>query len=193
MLATILSEAVEESGALALPSVVASGELVLSFDPRERLKATVAVAKPHVASNKALAEVCREGATLVASEVAPPPGLLEGTAARIREALPDGPSAFDEGIDRLLVVRRAYERHLVFGGAHLRGTITLGTGGGVTVYLPEAVANELPLLARFPVTVFGDLRPQQDPYDVSPVVLLGLALGRRVSLDRGGGRTLRGG
>ncbi len=175
-----LREAVDESGELVLPNVVVAGDLALRLDPVARLKATLAVAKPQAATNKQLAELCREGMLVAASELPAAPGIAEAITARIREVAPDR-RALDEAVERMALVGRAYERYEVLGGTRICATMSMPSGA-VTVYIPAAAAAELPLLARFPAVLLGSLRPPQDPLDASPVTLLVSAIGRLVPI-----------
>ena len=88
-------------------------------------------------------------------------------------------------VERALVEQRHYQRRRVLGGPHLRGLLfTMGARQPLVAYLPVAVADELPLSARFRVRLIAALHLAVDPREVEPAALQVAALGRVVQVRR---------
>jgi hypothetical protein len=137
------------------------------------------------------------------------PAVAEGLTKRIEDAFAGGkrvvpPGYLEAQRERALLEQRQYQRRAVFGGKHLRGLLKLGApepapgvrlggpgkapaGGAVVVpaYLPESLAEELPMYPRFRVRVVAEVRLAADRYETHPAALRAMALARLAAPPKG--------
>ncbi len=189
-LSTVLAEAVDEDGVLVPPTVVMAGEMALQFSVVERLKATVAVVSPFAPADKRLTELCEQATALLGSDFKCTTAAAEALVQKLREAFGGQargvpPGFLDDGVERILLEDRAYDRRTVLGKACLRATLSLSGGGAVATYLPDHLATELPMYQRFRAAAVGELRTQQDQFESAALAFMVMALGRLVTAARG--------
>jgi hypothetical protein len=124
------------------------------------------------------------------------PGVADGLSAKIKELLKQsgkGPAleGVNRQVERSVLEQRAYQRRMVLGGPHLRGSITMGQGGSgqaIPVYVREAIATDLPMMARFQGRILAEVHPQLDQGEAPRLALRGVAVARIFSLPADGRR-----
>jgi len=170
--------------------VVLVGELSFALDEVEALRALIPLARPSARADARLAGLLDLAQEMAHAE---PPGFPDVAAdlgARIRDAwaqanptLPAG--QLGQQVERALVARRAYQRRELLGKKWIHALFqTPGEAQPVPAYVPAAVGSRLPLFRSFPARIVAELRPRQEPYAASPVMLAVVALGREIT--RGG-------
>ena len=111
----------------------------------------------------------------------------EHEALRVREALTAGgrePPGLLE-MERLLLERRAYQRRALLGGKHIRALVMLpGADAACPVYLPDALADVVPMFPAFEARLLAEAHPAQDRAEAHPVALRALALARMVTVGQ---------
>jgi hypothetical protein len=177
-----------------------AGELELPFDELASLRVTVTTVAPLVGVDEAL-----KSALLVAREFLGSPGLMsapavaDGLTKRIEDAFAQGKRVVSAGYleaqrERALLEQRQYQRRAVFGGKHLRGLLRFGGGEAtgkagtpgkgtassdwIPAYLPESLAEALPMYPRFRTRAVVELRMATDRYETHPAALRVMALAR---------------
>jgi len=210
----VATSAYRDDGTFAPPLVLVAGELSFDFDEVETLRATLTVITPFLGADKKLRDVAGGATDALKTEGRLPGDIAAGLTRRIEEAFAQGqrsvaPGYLDTSVERILLEDRRYAKRTLFGEPRLRARLAFppggpagspagGAAGGPTggsgtplpTYLPEALANRLPLFRRFKVRAIVELRPQEDQYETHADALLVLALGRVLrrggGLDRGG-------
>ncbi len=188
----VLFESVGEGGALSPAIVLLVGELSLVFDEIEALRALIPLAKPSARGDARLAGVLElaEEITKTGPQESVSAEVAADLGARIRDAWAQANPALPAGnlgqqVERALLGRRAYQRRELLGKKWIRALFRTATEAQpVPAYLPRAVGSRLPLFRSFPARIVAELRPQQEPYAASPVMLAVVALGREIT--RGG-------
>jgi hypothetical protein len=181
----LVADAVDDDGAFLPPLVLTAGELVLPFDEIAQLEATVAAVTPFAGEGEDLADavdgarVLLEGRALGGS-----PGAAEGLTARLREAFQHTsravpPSYLDAQTERVLLAQRRFQKRAVFGETCVRALL-----GAVPAYLPDALAQRLPLYTRFRARILAEAHLAQDQYETHPTALKVIALARVMPLRR---------
>jgi hypothetical protein len=162
-----LARCLRDDGKFVPSLELVAGETELPFDELASLRATLTTVAPLVGPDDVL-----KAAVLAAKEFLGTPGLMsapavaEGLTRRIEDAFAQGKRAVPAGYlevqrERALLEQRQYQRRAVFGGKHLRGFLRFGaaepsgkpatparvaaTTCGVPVYLPESLAETLPM------------------------------------------------
>lgn len=180
-----LAGGTRESGKFAAPVRLVVGELGFPYDELETLKATVATVTPLIGNDEQLrATVAAAQDLLKLPDLRTAPAVVEGLTTRIQEAFAQGKRAVPQGyldaqVERALLEQRHYQRRSVFGGRHLRSLLTAaGSSQQIPGYLPDALAQKLPLYQRFKARVIAEIHPQVDQYETHPVALRVVALAR---------------
>jgi hypothetical protein len=127
----------------------------------------------------------RPPVVLVAGELRFP--FDEPEALRVREALSErgrvSPGLLDAEVERLLLERRAYQRRAILGGKRIRALVTLpGAETACPVYLPDALADVVPMFPAFEARLLAEAHAAQDRAETHPVALRAVALGRMVAI-----------
>jgi hypothetical protein len=183
-----------------------SGELEMPFDELSSLRATLTTVSPLAGSDEAL-----RGAVQAAKDFLATPGLMsapavaEGLTRRIEDAFAQGKRVVPAGYleaqrERALLEQRQYQRRSVLGAKHLRGLMKLSgaepaprpAGPGkappaaviVPTYLPEALAELLPMAPRFRARMVAELRLSADRHENHAGALRVIALARVSSPPR---------
>lgn len=191
--AAALSAGVHEDGKFAPPLVLVAGELRLPFGELETLKAMVTTATPFVPGDeplKAALDAAKE--FLAIPGLSPSPAVVEVIAGRIREAFGRikravPPGYVDAQTERALLEQRHYQKRMFKGEPHLRALLQApGDRGPALVYLPEAVADKLPLYQRFGARIIAEAHLTVDQYEGHPYVLEALALAREMAAPSAG-------
>ncbi|WP_438044921.1 DUF2169 family type VI secretion system accessory protein [Sorangium sp. So ce128] len=177
-------DAVREGGKFVPPVCLLAGELIFHFDELETLKATVTAAAPLAGNDEQLkAAVAAAQDFLKLPDLRCAPSVAEGLTTRIKEAL-DGkrgapPGYLKAQTERVLLDQRHYQKRPVLGGPHLRALLQpSGSSQQIPAYLPEALAQQLPLYQRFRSRLVAELHLQVDQSESHAVALRVLALAR---------------
>lgn len=186
-----LANAVTEDGTFISPLVLLAGELEFPFDELETLKATVAAMTPLASGDKPLREQLDTTEELLKTPwLKGASGIAEGLTAKLKEVFGRGnrvlPPRYLEGhTERMLIEQRAYQKRMVLGKMCIRSLLHLpGQQGGIPVYLPESLGQELPAFQRFAVRMLAEVRGKVDQYEVQEVALRGAGLGRVITTKR---------
>ena len=182
-----MRDAVDDSGSFEPPLVLVSGRLAFPFDRVEQLKAMITSVQPFVGANKALSdEVERVQELLEAPWLKSSGEVTDGLIERVRKAFRQGSHAVgasypDDQSERVLLEQRQYQRRTVFGAEWLRATMTPPLSKEeVPTYLPDKLANELPMFQAFDARAIAEAHVQQDQYESHEVALKVVAFGRVV-------------
>lgn len=187
-----------------------AGELELPFDELATLRATLTTVSPIAGPDDALKAALQAARDFLATPgLMSAPAVAEGLTRRIEDAFAGSkrvvpPGYLEAQRERALLEQRQYQRRAVFGGKHLRGLLRLsgpepgagprpGSGAkpaptGPTVvplYLPEALAEGLPMYPRFKARVVAEVRLPADRYETHPAALRALALARLSAPPKG--------
>jgi hypothetical protein len=187
-----LASATTPKGAFTPPLALVSGELELTFDDLETLKATLAAIAPFTAGPDKKLKDAFEAATegLQSPWIQATGRATEGLTTRLRDAFAQGnwslPAGYlDQQVERILVEKRHHQRRELLGETWIRAL--LGPPGaaaraqkaqGVPVYLPPSLAGKLPLYPRLVARLVVEVHLQQDAYETNPHALRCLALAR---------------
>ncbi len=186
-----ITSAIREDGKFVPQLVLLAGELQLPFDELETLKATVTTVSPLVGQDESLRASVDAGKDFLKT-----PGLLssaavaEGLTGRIKESFGQGrrvvPTGYLEAqVERVLLEKRHYQRREVFGAPHLRGLVQMtGSSSPIPAYLPEALANQLPMYQRFKVRAVAQVEFSVDQYESHHAALRIVALARIMNVQR---------
>jgi hypothetical protein len=185
-----------------------AGELELPFDELAVMRATLTTVSPLVGSDEALKSAVQAARDFLATPgLMSAPAVAEGLTRRMEDAFAQGkrvvPSGYLEAQrERALLEQRQYQRRAVFGGKHLRTLLKLGgaepaggaaagikpgapgrsppggAGALVPAYLPESLAEALPMYPRFRVRVVAEIRLPADRHETHPAALRVLAMAR---------------
>ncbi|MFS8070879.1 MAG: hypothetical protein ACMG6S_31315 [Byssovorax sp.] len=183
-------EAISDKGRFTPPLVVLSGELRFPFDEVEHLKAAAAAAKPLARDDKRLSDLLEMVGELVGTP------LLQGSPGAVDSLLRDLSGAvsqskrplpvkfLDAHLERVLLEQRRYQKRTVFGAPMIRGLFTpAGSSAAVPAYLPEPVADKLPLVVQMKVRLIVEASSSQDQYESHPQALRVVALGRAMAVE----------
>jgi hypothetical protein len=186
----LLAESVDEEGFVDRPLLVVAGDLALQLDPIETLKASVELASQLGTSEK-LKEAIDAAKDIAQAQCVSTP-VVDGLLARLRKEFAQANrnlanDYLESTVQRQMLDERTYQKRQVLGGGHLVAHL-LGTGGGptTTVYLPDHLAPQLPVVSKLKVRLIAEPHPQQHPADGEGVALRTLALGRVIG-SRGRG------
>lgn len=170
------------------PLELVEGELALSFDPIERLKAMVSTATPLSAGDDALSNALASAEKFLGTAgVSSAPAVADTLSQKIRDALGQGKKGraelVDEQVERALLEERHYLKRKLLGGSHLRGLLHIpGEEHALVTYLNDSVAQDLPLAARFRARMIAAVHPVVDEREAAAVALQAVALGRMVTM-----------
>jgi hypothetical protein len=183
-----LDDGVRDDGKFVSPLLLVAGELTLGFDELETLKAVVSIATPLATGDEELKNAVGEAVAYLSV-----PGLVssadvaQSLTTKIRETFARGKRAvpatyLDTESERALLEKRAYQKRNVFGGPHLRALFFFaGSTTGIPTYLPEALAQQLPLFRRFAVKLIADVAFQADQFESHPTALKVGAIARMIA------------
>jgi hypothetical protein len=192
-----MAAAIDDDGVLARPLVVVRGEIAVSFDPIETLKATIAVASPLAGADKKLKDLITAAGEALGSEWRCTAAIAEGMTARLAEAFAQAnrslPAGYlDANVERILLEQRRYDKRTILGAPRLRAAIvpaSAAASAAIPAYLPEHLEKELPMFRRFQVAVVAEAHGQQDQFETHAAALLVLALGRVLPVPGRGTRS----
>ncbi len=182
-----LANAVTDDGTFIPPLVLLAGDLEFPFDELETLKATIAALTPLASGDKPLKEQLDTTEELLKTPwLKGASGIAEGLTAKLKEVYGRGnrvlPPRYLEGhTERMLLEQRAYQKRTVLGKTCIRSLLHLaGVQGGIPVYLPESLGQELPAFQRFAVRMISEVRGKVDQYETQEVAVRGVGVGRGI-------------
>jgi hypothetical protein len=177
-----LAACFDDQDALEPPLVLAGGDVHPTFDELETLRATVAVAQQAAGNDRKVLAAIGLGQSALSAQVSMRPDATLGLVKQIEQAaaLPSLPPGFVPAeVQRILVEGRKYKRRTLLGAPRLRAELaTPGASARMVVYLPDAAADALPLLASFPVVALCAITPREDITETQDEALVVMALGR---------------
>ncbi|MFT3772846.1 MAG: DUF2169 domain-containing protein [Minicystis sp.] len=179
-----LADSLDDVDELDPPIVLVGGELRPTFDEIEVLRATVAVVKQVAGGDKKVLGSLTVGQEALAAPIAPRSETALGLARQIEQAaasLSLPPRYVPLEVERVLIEGRKYKRRTLLGAPQLRAELTPAGGGeAMPIYLPETVADSLPLLVAFPALALCEVVPREDLTEAHDEALLAVAIGRVV-------------
>ncbi|MCC6557219.1 MAG: hypothetical protein IT372_30065 [Polyangiaceae bacterium] len=179
-----LAGAIRDDGKLVPPLRIIAGDLIFPFDEVDALKATIAAVSPFVGQDENLRASITNAQDFLKADLRSAPAVAEGLRAKVAEAWVAGKRPTPQGYlesttERALLEGRCYQRQKLFGGKQLRALAqTAGSQTLLPAYLPDALADQLPLYQRFRVRAIVEVHPQVDQYESQPLGLRVLALAR---------------
>ncbi|MCA9622268.1 MAG: hypothetical protein KC731_24760, partial [Myxococcales bacterium] len=186
---TSMRDAVDEDGIYVRPVLVVRGTLTMRFDPEDELAAMNAAAKPFAAGNKPLEDACRDIDEAVKPDARTLSAAIEALRSRLVQAFVLAARSMPKdylssAAERTLLEDRRYAMRKVFGAPHLCALVNpSGSSTQVPVYLPEDLAQQIPLLPKFDAKLLVEPHSKQDPNDHGSIALSLLALGRVTPLS----------
>jgi hypothetical protein len=162
-----------------------AAELTFPFDELGTLRATVSTVGPLVTpGDEALrAAVASAKEFLETADELTPPQTADTMTARVREAWAQSKRTLNEShlqeqTDRVLLSQRRYQKRIVFGAPHLRCLVRVDDAPLIPAYLPESLANKLPMFQRFRARLIAEAHQQADQYETHGVALRVVVLAR---------------
>ncbi|MDI3289606.1 DUF2169 domain-containing protein [Polyangium sp. 15x6] len=183
--------AIRKDGRFVAPLVLVEGELSLSFDEVESLRALVAVVGPIAGGD----ERSKEALAAAREYLSAPDSVRDPVTARELGAAIEAAHAQAKKrvvssaevaarVERILLENRRHQRRAVFGGKHLRGAWQLPAGEReLPVYFPEALAERMPMFTKFTARMVAEAHLPADAREASPVALRGVAIARVGTTD----------
>jgi hypothetical protein len=157
--------------------VVVAGELAPSFDEVETLKTIVQLGGALAGGDKRARDAL--GVAGEALKAQPTRDTALAFARSTLDAFGRNTASLQTAVTRALLDQRCYRKKHLFGSARLRAELSLaGLSAPLPVYLPDAVENVLPSLARFRVRLLAEVRAQEDYAETAGEALSAFALGR---------------
>ncbi|MEQ9320323.1 MAG: DUF2169 domain-containing protein, partial [Polyangiaceae bacterium] len=185
-----LREAISTTGRFTPPLVVLEGVLRFPFDPIEALRATAATVKPVSGDDKKLQEALEQVDELLQTP------LLSGNTdtvgnftKHLRTLYQESRRSLsidylDETVERMLLEQRRYQKRTLFGGPCIRALLgSRKDDKGLPTYLPESLADKLPMMTSFSTRIIGEGHVRQDQYEAQPHALRVITLGRVIRFD----------
>lgn len=184
-LRSVFKGAVRSDGRFVAPLVLLEGELSLPFDEIAMLEAVVAVVGPLAGGDEGLNVAVEAGREFLSRRGALSSRVSATTlSAAIKVAYERGKRAvsMDEveaRIEQGLLDERRYQRRAVLGGKMLRGVLQMeGATELLPVYMPEELADVVPMYPRFGVRAIVDAVMAVDQRETQAMALRVLAVAR---------------
>jgi hypothetical protein len=203
----VLAQSVREDGRFAPALALVAGDVDFPFDELATLRATVTTVAPLALSDEPLTNAIEAARAFLATPgLLSPPAVAEGLTQRIEDAFSHGkrvvPSGYLEAQrERVLVEQRMYQHRQVFGKKHIRALLNLDDrsrpsssppaarcpssvkpvaagNGSVPTYLPESVANLLPMYPQFRTRLLAEVALPADRYEIHAAALRVVAIAR---------------
>ncbi|NUO49648.1 MAG: hypothetical protein HOV80_12395 [Polyangiaceae bacterium] len=180
-LTSLLDDAAREA-AFQPPLALLEGTLVVRYDDKQALEATLATAAATYPASKSIREASDVAQALLSNTWATVESLSAGrqmVRAAISRSYPAALSAFDATVDRALLERRAFRQRTHLGDRRLAFDLA-GDDDLSPIDLALALESTLPLYPRLPVVVLVEVHPAQDVQEARPFLLV-KALARRLT------------
>lgn len=188
----LFDETREKGGRIEPALVLVAGDLEMPFDEVEALRATVTAVTPFVGGDKKLKEALDTATELLKTPwLEGSGGLAASLLERLRDAFAQArhglpPDHLEAHTERALLQQRRYQRRSLYGKPSLRGLLQLPDtdrlpASLVPTYLPESIADRLPIFRRIAVRALVDMGEREDQYEVCPMALRVVALARVLS------------
>lgn len=185
-----LREAISASGRFTPPLVVLKGTLRFPFDAIETLRATAATVKPVSGDDKKLEEALQQVDELLQTPlVSGNTETVKNFTKHLRTLYQDSRRSLsieylDETVERMLLEQRRYQRRTLFGGPCIRALLaTRKDDKGLPTYLPDDLADKLPMMTSFEARIVAEGHVRQDQYEAHPHALRVVTLGRLIRFD----------
>ena len=180
-LRVLLQQSVSEDGRFTPPLCALDGELRVSFDAIEGLRALVGAVKPFATDDRKLESAIEDVTKLLDDSASTSQTLMSGRR-HVREAFSSSKRAttldvLDQAVDRTLLEQRKYDRRTLLGGSWIRAILKWGKSE-VVCYLHEDLQTRLPMMMSFDARVLGEAHPRQDQFETPPYALRVITLGR---------------
>ncbi len=179
-----LTNSLDDAYALEPSVFVVAGELRPSFDELELLRATVLVGSSIAGTDKRMLAALAVAEEALGARLTPPSETLLNLTRAIESAsvsLPVAPDFVAGHATRVVLEGRKYKRRTLLGSPRLRTELVMPGGETFVLYLPDAVADALPLLSSFPTVIACDVRPKEDHAEADDLALFALAVGRMLA------------
>jgi len=180
-----LEGAIRSDGRFIAPLALLAGEIAFPFDELETLKAMVSTITPLVGVDARLKEALTvAGEFLKTADLSSSSVAAAGLCAGVEDAYARGKHAtpmvqVEAQVERALLEKRCYQRRAVFGGSHLRCLFQHeGAASSIPAYLPDALAEALPMFQRFGARLVAELQLSADQNESHPLALRVVALAR---------------
>ncbi|HHH10482.1 MAG TPA: DUF2169 domain-containing protein [Sorangium sp.] len=189
----LMQQSVTDDGRFTAPLCALEGQLQISFDDAESLRALVAAMKPFSDQNSKLASktdskltAALEHASAVLDQTSATTNTLISAQRRVRDAFEQSSPAasldvVNQAVERTLLEQRHYACRTLLGDKHIRATLSCGKHQ-LVCYLNEALQTRLPLMMSFDVRIIAEAHPRQDQYESADYALRVLTLGRLIQL-----------
>lgn len=177
-----MRDAVGHSKRFTAPLVLLEGKLLLPFDAVERLRTTLTAVEPFAKSDKKLQERIEVVKSLLDTAwVDSSSELAERLTRELRDAV-DGPLSADElagHTDQVMTEQRKFQKRRVFDAPQIRALLR-PRGGKLDVpcYLPDVLAERLPLFRELDVRLLAEAHAKQDANEAFDLALRGVVLTR---------------
>ena len=175
-------------GKFVAPLGLFAGHLHFLFDPLEELKATISSVLPFKTVDESLESAIEDATRFVQSPaLMGPPEVCQALIKRLEKAFRRlerlvSNDYLHNQTRRVLLEKRHYQRSDIFGGTHIRAmflpTHDPNNDGAVFGYLPDAIAQDLPMFERLRVRFIAAVEPAASQFEPHPATLRILALGR---------------
>jgi hypothetical protein len=182
-----LDDLLDDPDDCELPLFLVEGEVTPSMDEVAALRAGVEHAKSVAGQNKRLLALLATAGEALARSAPPPVEAAVGLLQQIDSATSElglPPRHLAKLVERTLREARSYKRRVLLGRARIRADITLGSTS-LPLYLPDSVADVLPLLPTFRLGALVESRPREDASEACPTALLAYAVGRVLRTRQG--------
>lgn len=179
-IARALDELLDDPDELELPLFLVEGEVTPTMDEVLGLRAAVEHAKGLAGQNKRLLALLATAGEALSRSTPPPPEAAVAMHQQIEAATGELglPSRhLSKLVERTLREARSYKRRTLLGSPRIRADVTLGSMV-MPLYLPDSVADLLPLLPTFRLAALVESRPREDACEPCSASLVACAVGR---------------
>lgn len=180
-----VAEAVGREQEFESPLVLSSGDLRLTFDELAVLRATVTAASPFASGQFELEQMLTAAKNMLgATWLRTADGVAAELTGRIRDTFSSAtrslpPGYLEAQALRIVVAERRYQRRDLWGRRWLRAAFTpVHSRVAFVAYLPEDVAEYLPLFDQFFARVIAHVDLREDQFETHPLALKVCAIAR---------------
>jgi hypothetical protein len=170
------------------PLVLSAGQLYFNFDEIAMLRATLTVITPYLSGDAELAQLAADArAFLDLPWLESGGGTADELTARLRDTFnnvsrPLPPGYLEAQAQRIVVEERRFQRRRLQGRSWIRCSfVPIKSRASIPTYLPDSLAQDLPMLQHFETRLIAEAHLYQDQYESHPIALKVVALTRVVS------------